>query len=83
MQKLYKNICYRCGKERIITKTWKEKVWDSVIENTESVCPDKKCQATIEKDIRKIKYKRLQIEKRKRDSARDRKIAIHKKITKR
>ncbi len=82
MQKPYKNICYRCGKERIITRTWKEKVWDSVIENTESICPDKKCQAIIEKDARKQKHKRLELEKRKRESVRNRKRAIHNLILK-
>lgn len=82
MQQPYKNICYRCGKERIVTRTWKEKVENSIIENTEAVCPDKKCQATIEKDIRKLKNKRLQIEKRKKISIKNRKKAIHNKNSK-
>ncbi len=82
MQQAYKNICYRCGKERVVIKTWKEKVWDSVIENTESVCPDKKCQAANDKDMRKLKHKRLELEKRKRESVRNRKTAIHNKTPK-
>lgn len=73
MQKAYKNVCYRCGKERIVTKIWKEIVGNSVVENTETVCPDKQCQKTIEQDIRKQKNKRLQMEKRKEESLRKRK----------
>lgn len=77
MQQSYKNLCYRCGKERIITKKWKETIWNSVIENTESVCPDKECQATVERDMRKLKTKRLEMEKRKRESAKNRRGAVH------
>jgi len=82
MQKPYKNICFRCGKERIIIKVWKEKIGNSVVENTETACPDKECQKATEKDIKKQKDKRLQLEKRKRDSLRDRKRAVNKKNSK-
>jgi hypothetical protein len=73
MQKPYKNICYRCGKERTVSKVWKEKIGNSIVENTETVCPDKKCQEATEKEIRKQKNKRLQMEKRKKESSRNRK----------
>lgn len=43
----------RCGKERIVVKTWKEKFGDSVIINTESVCPDKECQKKVDVDNKK------------------------------
>ncbi|NMB83947.1 hypothetical protein GYA28_01525 [Candidatus Roizmanbacteria bacterium] len=79
MQKPYKNICYRCGRERIVVKTWKEKIGGSTIENTETVCPDKECQKAMEQEIKKQKNKRLQMEKRKLESARSRKLAVHKK----
>jgi len=84
MKQTYKNICYRCGKERIVTKIWKEKIGNSIVENTETVCPDKKCQQAANKDIRKQKNKRLQIEKRKRESIRNRKkIKVHNKRARR
>lgn len=73
MQKPYRNICYRCGKERIVTKIWKERVGNSIVENTETVCPDKKCQEATEQEIKKQKNKRLQMENRKKESSRNRK----------
>ena len=83
MQKPYRNICYRCGKERIVTKIWKERVGNSVVENTETVCPDKKCQEAMEQEIKKQKNKRLQMENRKRESSRNRKITVHNKTVRR
>jgi len=53
MKKTFGNPCSRCGKERIIIRTWKEKVDSSVIINTETACPDKECQAEVEKINRK------------------------------
>jgi len=80
MQKPEKKTCYRCGKERVVSKTWKEKVGNSIVETTEYVCTDEKCEATQKKDLRNQKNKRLQMEKRKRDSLRDRKkLAAHNK----
>ena len=53
MNKSRSNPCMRCGKERIVVKTWKEKFGDSVIINTESVCPDKECQKKVDIDNKK------------------------------
>ncbi len=53
MKKTFGNPCSRCGKERIIIRTWKEKVDSSVITNTETACPDKECQLEVEKINRK------------------------------
>lgn len=49
MKKTFGNPCSRCGKERIVVRTWKEKVDSSVITNTETACPDKECQTEVEK----------------------------------
>lgn len=49
------NPCIRCGKERKIVKTWKEKIGTSVIVNTESVCPDPACQKLVESDNKKYR----------------------------
>lgn len=58
MNKTRSNPCVRCGKERVIVKTWKEKFGDSVIINTESDCPDKECQKKV--DLENKKYRERQ-----------------------
>jgi hypothetical protein len=77
--KLPKNICCICGKERIVVRVWKEKIDDSIIENTETACPDKDCQQRLDRDILNQKKKRMQMEERKKESLKNRKIAIHNK----
>ena len=49
MKKTFGNPCSRCGRERIIVRTWKEKVDSSMIINTETACPDKESQKEGEK----------------------------------
>lgn len=49
MKKSFGNPCSRCGTERIIVRTWKEKVDSSVITNTETACPNKECQIEVDK----------------------------------
>lgn len=45
------NPCIRCGKQRVISKEWSEKVTTvygtSVIGHTETVCPDPACQKIV------------------------------------
>lgn len=77
MQKSYKNICYRCGRERIVLRVWVEKLENSTIENKETACPDKECQEATEQDITRQRNKRLLLEKRKMESARNRKTKVH------
>ena len=76
MGKEYRNNCYRCGRERIVLRVWKEKVENSVIENTESVCPDKKCQEVVDQEIRRQRYKYMQTENKRKEMLRNRKIKI-------
>ena len=76
MGKAYRNDCYRCGRERIVVKVWKEKVENSVIENTESVCPDKSCQEVVDQEIRRQRNKRFQTENKRKELLRNRKIKI-------
>ncbi len=45
--------CIRCGKTRILAKTWKEKLGDGSITYTTTVCPDKECQKIVESDLQK------------------------------
>jgi len=65
------NLCSRCGKPRIVAKTWKEKVISygtvSYVEYTEMVCPDKECQMLVEKQLKVQSDNRRRIEKNKQD----------------
>ncbi|PIZ62555.1 hypothetical protein COY16_03955 [Candidatus Roizmanbacteria bacterium CG_4_10_14_0_2_um_filter_39_13] len=40
--------CIRCGTQRVVSKVWEEKIDDSVIINTEMVCPDPECQKKVD-----------------------------------
>lgn len=53
MPNLYSNPCTRCGKERIIVRTWKETVGYSVVTTRETACPDKACQKMVEQANKK------------------------------
>lgn len=57
MNKSYTNICIRCGKARIIVKTWKEKLGYSTITATKTACPDKECQKIVDENNKKQKAK--------------------------
>ena len=50
MNKTHSNPCPRCGTERITVKTWKEKIYDSVILNKQTACPNLECQKIVDKD---------------------------------
>ena len=79
MMQPYKNLCYRCGKERVVTRVWKERDGNSVIENTETQCPDPVCQKMNEKELEKQHTRRLETEERKRQSVRNRRPKTAKK----
>jgi hypothetical protein len=49
MKKTFGNPCSRCGTERVVVRTWKEKVDNSTIINTETACPNKECQIEVDK----------------------------------
>lgn len=61
----YSNPCIRCGKERIVAKTWTEQVGQSLMTRTDTICPDKDCQREVDKDIEEKKQKREAIMNRK------------------
>lgn len=78
------NPCVRCGKERIDSKSWKEKVVNFMgtitVVHTQTVCPDPECQKIVERDI-EIKMKRKdEFEKDKIERANLRKAAPHGKV---
>jgi hypothetical protein len=41
-------ICVRCGKQRIVLSVKEEKIGNSVISTTETVCPDPECQKKVD-----------------------------------
>jgi len=49
------NVCIRCGKVRVIAKTWKEKIGTSTLTCSSFVCPDADCQKIVEKVLAKRK----------------------------
>lgn len=59
MTKTYQNLCNRCGKVRVVVRTWEEQVGYSVVTNTEMACPDPDCQRAVDAENRKQmdKYK--------------------------
>lgn len=61
----YKNNCARCGKERVVVRVWKEYEGGSMVENTQTACPDKACQSLTNKEMKKQHERRLEMEERK------------------
>lgn len=59
MSKSNNTLCIRCGKERILSKTWEEHIGDSLITYSLFVCPDTSCQKIVDK---KLKEKRNHME---------------------
>jgi len=43
--------CIRCGKSRIVGKTWKEKISGSLVVFTQTVCPDPECQKIVDEQL--------------------------------
>lgn len=58
----YTTPCIRCGKMRIVTKSWNEDTGISLITHTQTVCPDPVCQEIVETElqVRKGKLEALQ-----------------------
>lgn len=55
------NICTRCGRDRVESKSWTEQVdtffGKSTIVHTENVCPDPDCQKVVEEGLARQKQK--------------------------
>ena len=76
MDKKTSNPCSRCGKERIIVRTYIERVGNSSVLNTITSCPDPDCQSEINKvlardekmraDMKLASERRLQEQKERR-----------------
>jgi len=70
------NKCTTCGKERIVTKTYKEKVGTSYVTFKEMTCPDPECQKKINKVLSNEKAKRQRIKDEKERADLERKARI-------
>lgn len=53
------NPCIRCGKERVVVKTWSQKTESSFITYTLAECPDVACQKIVDKQNIERENKRL------------------------
>lgn len=64
--------CTRCGKPRIIVKTYEEKVETSTVTYTITECSDPECQKLVNKTLQTEKKKRkfIKDEQEKREEAR-------------
>ncbi len=58
MQKTYSSPCSRCGTERIVLKTWKEKLDANEVICTQKICPNPECQKMVDKEINTQKEKK-------------------------
>lgn len=66
------SVCTRCGKPRIIVKTYTEKIASSTVTYTITECSDPECQKIVDKALNVEKKKRqfIKDEQVKREEAR-------------
>lgn len=66
------SVCTRCGKPRIVVKTYEEKVDTSTVTYTITECSDPECQKLVNKTLLTEKKKRkfIKDEQEKREEAR-------------
>lgn len=55
------NTCFRCGKQRIVSKTYKKIVDGSSVIYTETTCPDPECQKAVMQQLKMETDKREQM----------------------
>lgn len=82
ISKAFKNPCIRCGTERIVLKTWKEKIGSSVIVNKEMICPNPECQKKVNADNKKQDDRREEMKLRSEQRALNRKATRNSKRVK-
>lgn len=52
------SVCTRCGKPRIVVKTYEEKIETSTVTYTITECSDPECQKLVNKTLKAEKNKR-------------------------
>lgn len=82
MQTTTHNPCTRCGRERIVSKTWKENVktysGTSPVIHVDTVCPDSACQKVVDDQLAMQKEKRAVIARNQEVRAAERQKRIRK-----
>ncbi len=68
----FKNICIRCGKERVILREWEERVGNSIVTNIDTTCPDPVCQKIVDNDNKKQRDKNILMKQRSEERAKQR-----------
>lgn len=71
MKILNGNPCVRCGKQRIVVKTWTEKIGNSMVTMEETACPDPACQKEVDLENQKQSDKRRLIKERNEERLRN------------
>lgn len=57
-------VCIRCGKPRIVAKSWSESAAGSPVTYTLTVCPDAACQKIVDSELKKKLDKIMVIQKK-------------------
>ncbi len=73
MNQTFKNLCIRCGKERVFVRKWMERIDNSIVTNIETACPDPECQKIVDKKNKEQRDKRILTEHKSEERARQRK----------
>ena len=60
---MQQTTCIRCGKVRIFSRRWKEKVdgKGTMITHEESVCPDPECQKIVDQQFLEMRDRRARL----------------------
>ena len=53
-------VCVRCGKQRVVLSVNEEKIGNSIIVTTETICPDPECQKKVDGMLNTEQQKRHQ-----------------------
>lgn len=70
------SVCSRCGKVRVVTKTYREKVGTAYVEYTETACPDSDCQSRVNTQLANDATKRANIKNEQDKREKERKDRI-------
>lgn len=57
-------VCIRCGRERVVAKSWKEQVGNSMVTYVSNVCPDLECQKVVDAQLKKKKENLEEIQRK-------------------
>lgn len=77
MSQTYQNLCIRCGKKRIVARSWIEKTEYSTVKITEMICPDADCQKQVEMQNKKQVDKYHLMNKKSEERKKQRIAATH------